>query len=550
MTSLRLRVAPLVGEPFVHDCVGDSVVLGRSSKADLVLADRFLSRMHARLYREDERWFLEDLGSRNTTHLNGRPLAGATRVRAGDVIKVSETTVTVEEPESPSLAGLADASTGSTVFRPASSLMAESDADLAHRLQGAGDLRKYTERLHVLNEVHRALASSISLDELFELILDRAFSLLFPEEGVIFLKNAQGDFYRAASRRNPGAGGDFLYSRRLVEEVTQKGLAALVQDASTDERFSSAESMMSSGVRSLIAAPLLEPDGCPGMIVLASRAQVRRFSEEDLELLVSLASVAALRVRNLALAEDAARRRLLEKELDTARSIQEALLPDELPEIAGYALHAVNHPSRTVSGDLYVVRAREPGECVVMVADVAGKGMAAALLTASLEALSVGPIESGLPAHDICERLSRRLFARTSAERYATAFFFVLDVATGRVRHANAGHNPALLLRRDGTCTRLPATGLPLGLLPFGDYTLEENVLEPGDSLIVYTDGFSEAANPQGDELGTDGLAEICMRHAGALLPALAAAIESGTDAFAAGTPYSDDRTMVLVRRL
>jgi sigma-B regulation protein RsbU (phosphoserine phosphatase) len=550
MTSLRLRIAPLIGEPFVHVCEGESVVLGRSSKADLVLADRFLSRMHARLYREGERWLVEDLGSRNTTLLNGRPIQGPTVVRGGDVIKVSETMVTVEGDSSVT-ADLDDSSSGSTVFRPASALMADSDAALARsKLKGEDDLRKYTERLHVLNEVHRALASSISLDELFELILDRAFSLLFPEEGVIFLRNKQGEFYRAASRRLPGIGGEFLYSRRLVEEVTQKSLAALVQDATTDERFSSAQSMVASGVRSLVAAPLIEPDGCPGMIVLASRAHVRRFSEEDMELLVSLASVAALRVRNLALAEDAARRRLLEKELDTARSIQEALLPDELPDLPGYALYAVNHPSRTVSGDLYVVRERDGGECVVMVADVAGKGMAAALLTASLEALSVGPIEVGLPVHDICEKLSRRLFARTSPERYATAFLFALEAATGRVRHTNAGHNPALLLRGDGKCTKLPATGLPLGLLPFGDYLMEENVLEPGDTLVVYTDGFTEAANPQGDELGTDGLAEICRRHAHDPLPALAAAIEGETDKFAAGTPYSDDRTLVLVRRL
>jgi phosphoserine phosphatase RsbU/P len=552
LANLRLRVAPLMGEPFVHDCVGDSVVLGRSSKADLVLADRFLSRMHARLFKEGERWLIEDLGSRNTTLVNGRPIVAPTPVRGGDVIKVSETMVTVEAGEASATPFPDDdSSSGSTVFRPASSLMADSDAALARsREKGEAELRKYTERLQMLNEVHRALASSLSLEQLFELILDRAFALLFPEEGVIFLRDGKGEFYRAASRRRAGIGGDFLYSRRLIEEVTQKGLAALVQDATTDERFSSAVSMVSSGVRSLVAAPLLEPDGCPGMIVLASRAQVRRFSEEDMELHVSLASVAALRVRNLALAEDAARRRLLERELDTARSIQEMLLPDELPSIPGYALFAVNRPSRTVSGDLYVVRERAGAECVVMVADVAGKGMAAALLTASLEALSVGPIEVGLPAHEICEKLSRRLHARTSPERYATAFVFVLEPATGVLRHANAGHNPGLLIRANGECLRLPATGLPLGLLPTGDYLLEENTLAPGDTLVVYTDGFTEAANPAGDELGTDGLAEICCRHARDPLPDLAVAIEKDTDAFAAGTPYADDRTLVLVRRL
>jgi phosphoserine phosphatase RsbU/P len=550
MSSLRLRVAPLIGEPFIHLCEGDSVVMGRSSKADLVLPDRFLSRMHARLYRKEGRWFVEDLGSRNTTLLNGRPVGEPVPVAPGDVIRVSETSLTVQGGDDDEAGADSEPSSGSTMFREASALMADTDANKLPPIEGEAGLRRYSERLRVLNEVHRALATTITLSELFELILDRAFSLLFPEEGVIFLKNKQGEFYRAASRRVPGVAGDFLYSRRLVEEVTQKGLAALVQDATTDERFNTAVSMVSSGVRSLVAAPLLDSDGCPGMIVLTSRAHVRRFAEEDMELLVSLASVAALRVRNLALVEDAARRRVLEKELDTARRIQEMLLPDELPAVPGYAIYAKNRPSRTVSGDLYVVRMRDTGECVVMVADVSGKGMAAALLTASLEALSVGPIEVGLPPHEICEKLSRRLHARTDPERYATAFVVAFMPGTGHLRYANAGHNAALFLRPSGECQRLEATGIPLGLLPGAEYAPGELELAPGDTLVTYTDGFTEAADPSGAEYEISRLEEVCRRHAAAPLSDLAAAIEADTDRFTQGTPYGDDRTLVLLRRL
>jgi len=166
-----------------------------------------------------------------------------------------------------------------------------------------------------------------------------------------------------------------------VHEVTEKQLAALVFDTSRDERFAASESIVSSGVRSLVAAPLVDPESCPGMIVLSSRANVRQFSEEDMELLVSLASVAALRIRNIALAEDAARRRALEKELELARAIQVALLPEKLPQVRGYELHAVNAPSRAVSGDLYQVQMRsDDRECVVLIADVSGKGIGAAQL--------------------------------------------------------------------------------------------------------------------------------------------------------------------------
>ena len=160
-------------------------------------------------------------------------------------------------------------------------------------------------------------------------MLDRTFVHLRPEEAVIFLKKPYGGLERVASRRLPSARGDFFYSRSLESEVAEKGQAALVLDAQTDARFAAAESIMSSGVRSLMAAPLLDSSGSHGMIVLSSRIHVRRFAEQDLELLSALGSVAALRIRNLALAEEGARRRELEKEMAIARQIQLALLPDQ-----------------------------------------------------------------------------------------------------------------------------------------------------------------------------------------------------------------------------
>jgi serine phosphatase RsbU (regulator of sigma subunit) len=307
---------------------------------------------------------------------------------------------------------------------------------------------------------------------------------------------------------------------------------------------------MSSGVRSLVAAPLLDPDGCPGMIALNSRAHLRRFSEEDMELLVSLASVAAMRIRNIALAEEAAQRRVLQKELSLAREIQVGLLPERLPELPGFDLQAFNIPSRAVSGDFYQVQERFGGrECVLMLADVSGKGMAASLLTASLEALSAGPIEVGHPPEEICARLSRRLYVRTAPERYATAFVAVLEPATGKLSYANAGHNPALLLRRDGPCEELGATGVPLGLLPTADYAAEERTLGPGDCLVVYTDGVTEAANPTGDEYGMERLEKALREHVGESVPGLVLALEKDLMDFAHGVPFGDDQTLIVLRR-
>lgn len=553
MSTLILRVEPHVGDAFTHEVTGDSVVFGRSSKADLVVPDRYMSRLQARLYRDGERWLIEDLGGRNPTLLNGKPIAGAATVAAGDLITVSDTRLRVEGIGGAAQAVMREEPTdaGHTLFRPAQAVLAAGEGKGLKADIGDAGLRHHTDRLRLLNEFHRALAAPITLEALLELVLDRAFADLRPEEGVVFLRRPDGEFARVAQRRLPGLGGDYLYSRSLAREVTEKGLAALVEDSSADERFNRAESILSSGVRSLVAAPLLDPSGCPGFIVLNSRIGVHRFSEQDMEELVFLAAAAAMRIRNIALAEDAAKRKVLEKELALARQIQLALLPAELPAVPGFELQASNIPSRAVSGDFYqAVMRREDRECVVLLADVSGKGMAASLLTASLEALATGPIEVGHPPEEICSRLSRRLFARTSAERYATGIVAVLHADSARFCWTNAGHNPAVLLRAAGEHEELGATGLPLGLLPESEYSRDERVLGPGDIVILYTDGVTEAANPAGEEYGLSRLVDLCRAHAKEGVAALAAALAADLEAFACGVPFGDDRTFVLLRRL
>ena len=539
---IRLRVTPPIGEPFDHLCELDSLTVGRSSKADLVLSDRFLSRQHARFYREGDAWVVEDLGSRNTTLLNGRPLATPARVAAGDLVKLSETVISIEGFDANAQAPKTDAhsksgSSDTIVLRSASELLATAE-------------RESTGRLKMLNEVHRALSVSLTLEELLEAVLDRTFVHLGPEEAVIFLKKPHGGLDRVASRRLPSARGDFFFSRSLELEVAEKGQVALVLDAQTDQRFAAAESIMSSGVRSLIAAPLIDSGGSQGMIVLSSRVHVRRFSEQDMELLTALGSVAAMRIRNLSLAEEGARRRELEKEMALAREIQLTLLPEHLPEIPGYSVFAANEASRAVSGDFYEFQGRDEGdEQVIVIADVSGKGMAASLLAASFDALLMGPIEVGYSTDEICAKVSRRLFMKTPPERYVTAFIAALDPTSGRLTYTNAGHNPGLLFRADGSVERLEASGMPLGLFPIVEYDKVETTLARGELLLLYTDGITEAANPKGDEFGLERLQAAVAKYTQEPLVAVAVAIETAVEVFADGTPFGDDRTMVLLRR-
>lgn len=553
--SHRLSIVPASGSPFDFLLQADSVVVGRSAEADLVIEDPFLSRRHSRFFRVGSTLLIEDLGSRNGTFVNERPVLSPMPVSAGDVVRISSSTVTVHATEArPVQVAPEEDPLDATVFRPASDMLQEWQEPVKSGLQGEEALRRYAERLKLFNDVHQALGRSLTLAELLELILDRAFDHLRPDRAAILLRQADGEIRVSASRASqramrPGT-AEVPISRSLIREVVEKGMAALVLDVHSDDRFAGAKSMLLSGVRSLVAAPLLTPEGTPGLIVLESSVGIRQFSEEDLDLLVSLASVAALHLRNLQLALEAAERRRLEEELSLARRIQKTLLPDHLPEIPGWALHGLNVPSRGVSGDYYEVVSRKEGaELVLMIADVSGKGMGASLLTVSLQALSEGPVEDGLPPEEICARLSRQLFRRTPPEKYATAFLGVLEPLTGLLRYTNAGHNPALLVRAGGTVERLGATGPPLGLLPIAAYRAAATTLAPGDLLVLYTDGFVEAESPDGEEYGLERVEAVCLRHRQEDGKTLAIALDQDLETFARGVPYADDRTLVVAWR-
>jgi len=551
---LRLRiVAPPPATPFEREVTGEEALLGRSEECHIVIPDRAVSRRHARIYRQGSDWYVEDAGSRGGTRLNGSPVDLATKIGPGDEVAIGQSTLTVQGGQRSSAARR---SSGNSSIAPGQSVYKSADALLRESVSGAVVttdvelLRRRAARLELLNAVHQALSRSVALDELLEMILDKAFEALQPEEGVIVLRDAQGEYRRAVARRAPGSVGDSILSRTLLEEVVEKKQAALVCDVAADTKFGTAASIRMSGVRSLIAAPLYDDTGPLGMIALDSRAFVRPFTEDDLELLTSLGAVASLRIRNVALTQEAVERRRLEEELQLARSIQLGLLPRTLPTPTGWSLFGTSFPSRFVSGDHYqVVERGEGSELFMMISDVSGKGMAAALLTASLEALSAVPIEAGSTVEELCYRVSKLLFQRTPPAKYATSFVATVDLKNGRLRYTNAGHNSALLVRADETIERLSSTGVPLGMLPEVPFAAREVELGPGDLVVIYTDGIVEAFDPDDEEFGIERLEDVCRTKRATGLSEISTTIDRALEKFVRGVPYPDDRTLVMLRR-
>ncbi len=532
------------------------MVIGRSTSADLHVSDRFLSRQHARLYRDGDTWWVEDLGSRNGSWINGKRIDQPVPFRAGDRIRLSNTyIVSGSEPQelekTPTDFLTADSKVS---FRPVHEVTSGEHARETVEAASTEALKAQADHLQLLNQIHKALTEPVDLDNLLELILDRSFDALRPDQAVIYLRLDNGEFHRAAERSVSAMAHEHLESDTLLEKVAVEGLTAHVQQMDAHPEWNNSESMLDQGVRSLIAAPLTDAESALGMIAMTSHEPESPFDDRDLELLVSIASIASLRIRNLMLTEEAVRKSLqaeqLDRDLMLARRIQVSLLPAAMPESECFELLGSSRPCRKVSGDYYQAVTRENGEeILVMLADVAGKGLGASLLTASLEALAAGPIEVGRSPVEICNRVSRRLHERTMVGRFSTLFIASLRNCKTQFTFANAGNCPGLVIRRSGRVAQLEATGPPLGLFEEVEYLQSTRHLRPGELLVLFSDGFIEAADPDDQEYGMSRMIKVCRDHRDEPLKEIVRAIDHDTESFVRGFPFEDDRTMVLIRR-
>lgn len=546
---LRLAITLPGGQRMERWFVKGPVIVGRSEEATLSLSDLSLSRRHALFQCESDCWTVQDLGSRNGTLVNGSRLVAPVTLRVGDELQMGRVRMEVLECGAP--AEVADREVGETaLLQPVAAVLRETSADALPKVADAPreTLRRYAERLSLLAKVHESLASQVTEEGLVALVLDQVFAQLNPDQAAIFLRQEDGSFVCAGSRCQEDCSHKLLLSRSLVREVVEKKAAALVVDALTDARFQEAVSLRGVGVRSILAVPLLTDDEALGLLVCTSRLSLRQFTKEDLEFVVPLASVAAMRLRNLRLAMEAAEKRALEQELALARRIQVGLFREEVPRLEGYAILGGNVPSRVVSGDFYQLLAA-PGGCIALVADVSGKGIGAALLAASLEALFAGPLQWELSPAEVCQRVSSLFFARTDPTKFATAFLAQLDAASGTVRYCNAGHCPGLVVTRSGEVKTLASTGPPLGMFPLSRYTQGQVVLDPGDTLVLYTDGITETTDPAGEELGLDRFVQLLQSLRGSSLEELWEQVETALATYSQASVPGDDRTLVLIRR-
>jgi sigma-B regulation protein RsbU (phosphoserine phosphatase) len=395
--------------------------------------------------------------------------------------------------------------------------------------------------LENLYDVGLAIAATLDLEVLSEEVLLRAVSLLDARRGALYLLEDGDAPDSRCYRLDRISGGDAASSIAADDPELIEFLAG-----------GPAPPGLLPGARYLLGLPIASENRPKGLLVVGdkeSRRGVGPFLAADRRTLALFANQAAIALENARLHREALERERLEREMHLAAEIQRQILPKGAPAVAGYQLVGWNRPARQVGGDYYDLLALPDGRVELVVGDVSGKGIPAALMVSTLHSALRLLLDQAGFGPSLLERLNRHILESSAANKFITLLIAELEPWTGVLRYLNAGHNPGLLLRANGRVEELSAGGVPLGLLPASRYQPREVVVEPGDLVCLYSDGITEAESITEEELGTERLVELLRQHQGHPLQEVLETIQTAVSRFAQGMPQYDDQTVVLLRR-
>ena len=518
----------------------DRYVLGRLRSSDLPFPDDgSLSKQHLAFERDGQGWAVVDLGSRNGTFLNGTLIAGRQRLQPGDTVRAGTITATLGRPPDETVVfdGPGEHDTLPTAVR--------TNLEQALHTQQGADTRATDSMspLAVLLQAGRELAAGRPASELFSTILDLAIGAAGAHRGVL-LSNEDGRLVIRARR-----GDGFRISGTVRDVVLREKASLLVPDTALDPALREADSIVVQQVRTLMAVPLQTDEQVIGLLYLDRPTVYRLWTADDLNLLTVLANIAALRLERERLQKADEVRRLLDAELRQAADIQRRSLPAAAPLVPGLDLAGYNAASRSVGGDYYDFLALPDGRHGCVLADVAGKGMPAALVMMNLQARVQVLSETQFEPAAFMTTLDRVMQKTCPDDRFITVFYCAVDPAGGHLRYTNAGHNPPVLVRADGTVEWLREGGPVLGVLPQVYFGASDARLTEGDTLVVYSDGLTEATDPQDAEFGEERLASTVVAHRAGSAQEVVAALQASVAEWCGDAPLKDDLTVVVVKK-
>ncbi len=523
--------------------------LGRASVNELAFpADHKLSREHLLFQRVAEGWILRDLNSRNGTFVNGIRVAEPTRLAHGDRVTAGHLCIRYDtrgEFKDAKLNEIKFVEQEFSTARTTVSLNLKSALEKSTDLSGRPTLE--SAHLGTLVRAARELAGHGALDKLFELVLSFSLEAVNASRGVVMTREPNGDLRTRAIR-----GEGFAISSMVRDLVTKEGKSLLVRDARSDQDFASRTSILAQQIRSILAVPLQTDEAVIGLLYLDSLSLMREFSVEDLNLVTVMANLAAIRIEHARLVEQEESKKLLDYELERAAEIQRRLLPSQAPQIAGFQVAGYNAPCRTVGGDYYDFLPYPDGRVALLIGDVSGKGLGAALLMSSLQARAQVFFEK--PEEDLglqISRLNRSVAGNCPGNCFITFFVAVLNPDSGELVYCNAGHNAPLLIRRGEEVELLEATGIPLGISREMSYQQKSCRIENGDVLVLFSDGVTEARGGADaeQEFGEERLISVVQKERQRSVDDIIARIRGEILSFSQGAAATDDITLVLAQR-
>ncbi|MBA3769357.1 MAG: SpoIIE family protein phosphatase [Blastocatellia bacterium] len=528
--------------------------IGRSARSDVCIPDGFASRLHAEIRQEGGRYWLHDLGSANGTRYNGNLVKAPIPLLGGGEVQIGETTLRFDDDDSKG-----PRSVSATFIAETDALDPSHTIALSPKMNPTNEIleSQFSSRndlLGLISKVGVTLLSSTGLDDTLNQIASLVFEAVPAERVVIMLRNEKSDAEMeikvARIRGQDETPEEVRISRGVMREVVENGKAVLTSDAQQDPRFAS-QTIMLQGIRSVLAVPLsVDERHIFGLIYADSPTYESTFAAEHLDILTTLASVASIRVENASLMDERINRERMERELELAIEIQQRFQPTAPPQVEGYEFEGISFSCYEIGGDYYDFIPRENGKMMVALGDVSGKGAAAALLMSSLHAAMHAQVTAGTPLAEMLVSINTYLSENTPSNRFITLFAAELEPSSGVLSFINAGHNPPLIGRADGTVELLGSGGLPLGIMPFAQYDLGSAQLNPGDVLVIYSDGVSEANNLAEDEFGMERLEEVVAQNVTQTATGLRDKVESALSQFTGAAAPNDDITLVIVKRL
>lgn len=528
--------------------------IGRSARSDICIPDAFASRLHAEIRQEGDSFWLQDLGSANGTRYNGAQVTMPLPLISGGEIQIGETVIIFMDERSSQSRNATLIADNTEALNPAMTIAFSRNKNSTAEMIAAQAVSSRSELLALISKVGVTLLSSTGLDETLTQVSSLVFEAVPADRCVVMLRDETSENgMRIAVARVRGQDetpSEVRISRTVMDEVMKNGKSVLTSDAQHDPRFAS-QTMALLGIRSVLAVPLsVTEEEVFGLIYADSPTYEATFTEEHLNILTTLASVASIRVENARLLEERFERERMEHELKLATEIQQRFQPSAMPSVAGYEFQGISFSCYEIGGDYYDFIHRHDNKMFVALGDVSGKGTAAALLMSSLHAAIHAQVAAKSTLEETVTSVNQYLANNTPANRFVTLFIAELDLITGQLRYINAGHNPPLVGRMDGSVQKLDSGGFPLGIIPMAEYEVGQLQLNSGEALVIYSDGVSEANNLKGDEFGMEKLEEVIKNNLTRSASGLRDKVESALSEFTQTAPAGDDITLVIVKKI